>query len=464
MRRLTIAGLIAALTLGSFVLDASAQNNRPAFWPGLSKDEPEPVVKESYSDVPWHQKLGTFAGNEIDEALVLPYEALGDPEKAFCTTNQLTPEDCMIETGINNILGISRTDTLYDKSDSKILAADECQHSQPCIEVKLQLSNYWTRSTTSGIQLQPRPFGMEIPDSNGVYYPGYVITDGTTYAPQMPWYMAHYCDSQFVPGANDMQDPVCYGDYFSPMNDGFSPLPMTHVTDWPKSAPWSVFPSGTYDRAPANHCDSGVTECTLVMGGFALVPVDPDQNMLEYPKYNGFLLSWFNNALQNFPNDLGQADLQRHFPWSGMGVKWHPLTPEHTDLYPQALLNPFLGQFISMTTAPANPLASCDVTLTGPTDPSCTNTAIVRASTYLYPRQCTLADLAGTAMEVDRLRQCSLNYEFHHNGWKDEWPESFGRTSRTRACSPTNTAGHPSCSPASPVCRCRYHSIKTPTV
>jgi hypothetical protein len=111
MRRLTIAGLIAALTLGSFVLVASAQEtgNRAPFWPTTTG---EPVVMEWYSDIPWHQKLGTFAGNEIDEALVLPYEALGEQEKAFCTNNKLTPEDCMIETGINNILGTLRTDTL----------------------------------------------------------------------------------------------------------------------------------------------------------------------------------------------------------------------------------------------------------------------------------------------------------------------------------------------------------------
>jgi CxxC motif-containing protein (DUF1111 family) len=419
MRRLTIAGLIAALTLVSFVVDASAQDtgNRPTFWPALSKVAPAPVVMESYSDVPWHQKLGTFAGNEIDEALVLPYEALGDPEKAFCTSNQLTPQDCMIETGINNILGIYRTDTLYDKTDPKIMAADECQHSQPCIEVKLQLSDFWTRSTTSGIQLQPRPFGMEIPDSNGVYYPGYVITDGSTYAPQMPWYMAHYCDSQFGPNDNDVQDPVCYGDYFSPMNNGFNPFGLG-ATDWPNSVPWSVFPSATYPRAPANHCPSGVTECTLVMGGFDLSPVPQNFNDLQYNKYNGFLLAWFNHALQNFPNDLGQADLQRHFPWNGMGVSWD------TFLYPQAVLNPFLGKFPFTQTADATP-PGCDVTLTGPTDPNCANTAIVRASPNLYPRQCTLADLAGTAMEVDRLRQCGLNYELHHNGWKDEWPQSF---------------------------------------
>src|SRR5271169_3798327 len=139
MRRLTIAGLIAALTWGCFVLVASAQDRAP-FWPDLAPKVP-PVVTEWYSDIPWHQKLGTFAGNEIDEALVLPYEALGDQEKAFCTRNQLTPQACMIETGINNILGIYRTDTPYDPADPKIKAATECQHSQPCIEVKLELSS-----------------------------------------------------------------------------------------------------------------------------------------------------------------------------------------------------------------------------------------------------------------------------------------------------------------------------------
>ena len=81
MRHLTIAGLIAALTMGSFVLVASAQDRAP-FWPATTGP---PVVSEWYSDVPWHQKLGTYAGNEIDEALILPYDAIPDQEKAFCT-------------------------------------------------------------------------------------------------------------------------------------------------------------------------------------------------------------------------------------------------------------------------------------------------------------------------------------------------------------------------------------------
>jgi CxxC motif-containing protein (DUF1111 family) len=418
MKRLTIAGLIAALTLGTFVLVASAQETpRAPFWPTTKG---APVVTEWYSDIPWHQKLGTFAGNEIDEALILPYDALGAQEKAFCTKYKLTQEDCMIETGINNILGTRRTDTLYNPLDPKIKAAKECQSkSQPCIEVMLALSSFWTRSDGSGskITLQPRPFGTEPPTNPfGAYYGGYTITDGSSYAPQMPWYMAHYCDSLFQQNDKDVQDPVCYGDYFSPMNNGFNPFGKG-ATDWPNSVPWSVFPTTT-PPAPTNHCKSGETECTLVMAGFDLSPVPSNQNLLQYQKYNSFLLSWFNGALQSFPNNFSKADLQRHFPWSGTAVTWENF------VYPQAVLNPFLGQFTFIQTAPAVP-SNCDVTLTGPTDPNCQNTAIVRADHYLYPRQCALVDLAGTDMNVARLRQCGLNYELHHNGYLEEWPNSF---------------------------------------
>src|SRR5580704_16921122 len=157
MGRLTIAGLIAVLTLGSFVSVASAQVTPPPppqpppdFWPKIDTTKPAPVG-EWYSDVPWHQKLGTFAGNEIDEALVLPYEALGANEIKFCTNNKLLPEDCMIETGINSILGTYRTDTPYDQTADKIKTATYCKStshpsSQPCIEVKLALAMFWTRS------------------------------------------------------------------------------------------------------------------------------------------------------------------------------------------------------------------------------------------------------------------------------------------------------------------------------
>jgi CxxC motif-containing protein (DUF1111 family) len=416
MRNLTIA---AALTVGTVVLVATAQEigHRAPFWPGTDVRH---QVQEWYSDIPWHQKLGTFAGNEIDEALVLPYEALGQKEKDFCAKNKLTPEDCMLEAGINNILGTLRTDSLYNSQDPKIKAARECQNpALPCIEVMLELSSFWTRSTPSGVALQQRPFGMEPPNANN-FYGGYTITDGSTYAPQMPWYMAHYCDSFFSPSAADVQDPVCYGDYFSPMNNGFNPT-NGPVDAWPNSAPWSVFPSSTAP-APTNHCKSGETKCTLVMAGFDLGILPPTLDNLQYKKYNEFLLTWFNGALKNFPNDAGAAELQRHFPWSGTEITWENF------IYPRAALNAFLGQFADTHVADANP-PTCDVTVNGPAVTPCFNTEIRRANHNLYPRQCKLDDLAGAAAgdtaSVTRLRQCGLNYELHHNGYLEQWPESF---------------------------------------
>ena len=103
-----------------------------------------------------------------------------------------------------------------------------------------------------------------------------MINEATTYAPQMPWYMSHYCDAQFKPnpGTNvypDSKDPVCYADYFSDMNDALNNF--RDVTTWPNSAPWSVWPSAPAPPAPNNHCPSVQTSCTLVMGGFDLSPV-----------------------------------------------------------------------------------------------------------------------------------------------------------------------------------------------
>ncbi len=411
MRSPDITGLIVVLTLAVHVPAAAAQehNDRAPFWPDVSGT---PIIREWYSDIPWHQKLGTYAGNEIDEVLVLPYEALGEKEKAFCAGDDITQEECMLETGINNILGVLRTDTRYDPQDQRIRAAPECQEAAlPCVEVRLELSSFWTRSTGSEIALLPRPFGREPPDHD--YYGGYVITDGSTYAPQMPWYMAHYCDSFFPASVNDVQDPVCYGDYFSPMNNGFNPMGRG-ATDWPHSVPWSIFPAAP--TGPANHCAPGETQCSLVMAGFNLGEVPANPGNLQYQKYNQFLLTWFNGALQNFPRDFSEAELQHHFPWNGAQVTWEAF------LYPQALANPFLGQYAHTEVSPAHE-PGCDATVNGPTIPNCFNTAIERGSAYLYPRECRLDDLAES--NVTRLRQCGLNYELHHNGYLEQWPQSF---------------------------------------
>jgi CxxC motif-containing protein (DUF1111 family) len=417
MRGLTIAGLIAVLAAGTLVLLAAAPPSAPAddarapFWPRLKEGRDRIAVSEWYSDVPWHQKLGTYVGNEINEPLVLPHEALSPDDTKFCAEHKLTAEACMLEVGVVNVLATLRTDSVYETTDPKIAAAAECKRDPtlPCIEVKLDLSSRWTRGT--GV-LQPRVFGKD-PENTG----GATITDGTTYAPQMLWDMAHYCDAFFPAG--DAQDPVCYGDYFSPFNDGFNLIPTRRFEDWPNSVPWSVFP---YDLPGRNHCKPGELKCTMVMGAFDLRPVpaaDSGQTgtpaQLQYKKHNDFLLTWFNSALKNFPGDLVKDT--RHFPWSGAQITWKDF------IYPLAVANPFLGHFDHFLVRPHG----CDITVDG--NNGCPTTDEYQATKYLYPRQCTLDDLAGAAGgrtdKVERLRQCGLNWEVHPNGWKSQWPESF---------------------------------------
>ena len=155
MKRQTIVGLIAALTTGTVVLAAAAAegDNRAPFWPRLKGS---PVVTEWYMDVPWHQKLGTYAGNQIDQALVLPYDALGQAEKDVCSNLEppLSEEQCMIEIGVNSIIGVKRTDTPYDSDDVKAKGGTYCKDAGdprdtklPCIEVRLEISGWWTRGT-----------------------------------------------------------------------------------------------------------------------------------------------------------------------------------------------------------------------------------------------------------------------------------------------------------------------------
>ena len=55
-------------------------------WPSTTGNA---ALTEEYSDIPWTQKLGTYRGNEFDQALVLPYGAIAAlpapaQNKAYC--------------------------------------------------------------------------------------------------------------------------------------------------------------------------------------------------------------------------------------------------------------------------------------------------------------------------------------------------------------------------------------------
>ena len=433
MKIRSILALGTALLAATFVIVASAQNQneRAPFWPAITTNQ---LVNEWYSDVPWHQKLGTFAGNQIDEPLIMPYEALPQNDTDFCDKKKLSDPDwsdadCMLETGVTNILGMQRIDTAYAMPITMPISNSnpaECQDaSMPCIEVMLKVGNYYATADDNGVTLAPRVYGND--QGNAGVYDEYTITDGSTYAPQLPWFMSHYCDAMFQnpAGSNnvpDMQDPVCYADYFSPFNNGFNAWGVGGAQGWPRAVPWSVWP-----QSPNNHCLEGITVCNIVLAGFDLAPVPAafTSDDMTFSKYNGFLLQWFNYALTNFKADQGTAENQRHFPWSGNPMEWE-------DFYPQSAQNPFLGTFaITDQLSPPQNLPSCDTTETGPNGPNCTTSGIYRAKQTLYPRECTLDDLANG--DATRLRKCGLNYELHHNGWIQQWPANWDMQSLTDA-------------------------------
>ena len=441
LKRLSIAGFVVALVLGTTALVALAQDSLlpplpqpPAWWPATTNS---PTVSEWYADLPWHQKLGTYAGNQIDEPIILPYKALPQTDIDFCNANGM-PEakraECMIEVGVLNILGMYRIDTPYAAPptiDGNV--AQECtDRSLPCIQVMIRVANYYAKSSGGEVLLAARVFGDgrcrtdPLQPTKGCIYDGYTLSDGTTYAPQLPWYMAHYCDGMWP--KYDFNDAVCYGDYFSTFIDGF--LPYGDYTKWPRSGPWSVWPMQPTTLPPPtpawapNTCKVGETACNIVLGAFALGPVTSVN--AQYAYNNDLLLQWFTNAWQSFANDQGK-DNQYHFPWRAPGqVKW-------TDFTAQSVLNPFLGTYEYQSELP---VVNCNAGLTGPVptnndatgckpdnngNPTVFTATKTRPAQNLFARQCSLAQhlVSGDAAT---LRQCALNYELHHNGWTDQWP------------------------------------------
>ena len=152
------------LVLGAVALAAMAQepaHAAPCVLAATSKARP--TFTSGISDVPWHQKLGTYAGNEILVPLIFPYEVLSQAEIDYCNapggdpTRKLSQEDCMIEAGVGNILGYHRIDTLYDPTDDR-KSRPVCT-TQACTEVRLEVSNFRARSTGSGVALQPEVIG-----------------------------------------------------------------------------------------------------------------------------------------------------------------------------------------------------------------------------------------------------------------------------------------------------------------
>jgi CxxC motif-containing protein (DUF1111 family) len=186
---------------------------------------------------------------------------------------------------------------------------------------------------------------------------------------------------------------------------------------WPKGAAFSVDPSAPPGE-PGNHCKEGLDKCSIALAGFPLTPVPSKVTDLQYLPWNDYLIRWFNRALTAFPDQVTEAERERHFAWITKTVGWDDF------VYPQALHNPFQGAF-----TPTARTGGCDITFEG--NNGCGNTGNQFAQQFVYPRQCSLNDLSGAAggdlAKVAKLRNCSLAWETHPNGFKWQWSDPDGK-------------------------------------
>lgn len=94
------------------------------------------LVEEWYSDLPWHQKLSTKDSNLIDTPFVLPFEALSFEEidedcKTATDADEMEKSRCMLRYGVVNVIGMHRTDTLYEKGEA--LLNEYCKNDD-CVD------------------------------------------------------------------------------------------------------------------------------------------------------------------------------------------------------------------------------------------------------------------------------------------------------------------------------------------
>jgi hypothetical protein len=329
----------------------------------------------------------------------------------------------------------------------------------PCVEVALELSSWWSRVGGPGVVLEKQPFGKEpgkqdnLNPSTPSDYGGFVITDGSTYAPQMPWYMTHSCQAGFTNPNVDMQDPVCYADYFSPMNNGFSNLfADVGFTIGRGTVPWV----GLAIQQPATESlRAGIDTCTMVMATFDLKPLDPDPAKFQYKLYNDNLFTWFNNSLRNSRTRPASSSTNAASRGTERPKTWKDF------VYPQAKLNPFLGTFVAVKTA--NAVTGDDCNNVSPTGPP--SVAQMHPDGPVPCRDLPLSQAVrpgrSAGGDVESFASAASITSCIPTAFSRNCRSPIGRTSPTPACAAISTAGRRSCSPGSPGCSCRCRSRRS---
>ncbi|PZN80518.1 MAG: hypothetical protein DM484_09845 [Candidatus Methylumidiphilus alinenensis] len=394
----------------------------------------ELLVDEWFTDLPWHQKLSTKDSNLIDVPFVMPYAAINKAavDTDYCNQSHAR---CMLRYGIVNVMTMHRTDTLYLPSDIPPSYNQDCSDGK-CVQVKLDIQRIHSTDTNSYAADQAKNNTHD-----NIASLGFAITESTIFAPWRPWYMGHYCAVNY----DLMVDSVCYEDYFTTQLVAATDLYAGET--WLKEHPAVFYPQSPKDGNPpgtqqyGHWCVTGAYTCSMYLGKVqfndnSAPQVDScDKNCLsQVNTKTDDLDAQFKKSLSEFP-DIGR------YPWK------EPSASDAAAIDPRDAYktNPFIGYY-GMTKYDENDNLRF-VTITHPelnteNIPYDAPHSLFRATNYVLPKQCTQQNFADARLAkvkegapdqlgaafldaIKHLKDCSLNFEIHTNGFFEIWTHLY---------------------------------------
>jgi len=374
--------------------------------------DPPPTAKgallfdEWFTDLPWHQKLSTKDSNLIDVPFVLPAAAIKNCQNVSVSPDK---ERCMLRYGIINVMAMHRTDTLYLPGDVPDSYNQDCADGK-CVQVKLDIQRIHSTDT---VGYAADPVTNNSYDNSTIPSLGFAITESTIFAPWHPWYMGHYC----AVNQDHVSDSVCYEDYFTTQLIAATDLSGGEI--WLKDRPALFYPQSPNDSTKpgsqfGHWCATtqdinNPKPCSMYLGKVKfndnlttpqIDNCDPTTCLSQVNAKTQSLDEQFKKSLSQF-TDIGR------YPWKG------PQDANAFDSISAYLSNPFIGYYEMTQTR-----------MDG-------DNYLFKATSYALPKQCTQQDFADARLKGDpaaiaRLKDCSLNFEIHTNGFYDIWKDLYG--------------------------------------
>ena len=407
------------------------------------------LFTESYTDIPWHQKLSTKDSNLIDIPIVMPFKAIpfkGENNK--CKAADITAKEkarCMLQYGIINVMGMERTDTLYDP-DKDTIPADCPDTKKDCVEVKLKVQRFHSNTTNSmgyeaeDIRNNPGEAKNTLGKPVKIVSLGYAITEATLFTPWLPWYTGHYC----ALAKDGVHDAVCYEDYFTTMIQATGKPGQA----WLEEVPDIFVPHGKLKTIFENFCKAGLRSCDLKLGKVKWLKKDgggwetdpkvittfhpcgglhpdmkdnnPDrtkeQCQQEVETRTDNLVTQFNTAITNTDYFF---DDKHHYPWENTAT-------DRAELQTAIQTNPFIGAY-NLTWYAADKQGK-----EKEEDPTIYR-SFFNGRPYVLPKQCVATNYSGAREgkinDINALKDCALDFEIHTNGFFEQWAPLFGSSS-----------------------------------